>query len=77
MPTDYILTEEVTVYAPLGKSKVLPAGSFVRPIRYEYIPQFIKEDSNFSSFDPEVHVFCYTHFGITLIKKSIIREAHS
>lgn len=53
---------------------VLPAGSFVRPIRQEYLPYHILNDKYFQDYLKPEYVFCYTRYGLLPIPKKIIVE---
>jgi len=55
-------------------SKVLPAGSFARPIVFEYVPRHVIEDPRWKLFSDDLDVFCYTRYGIISIPKSLLRE---
>lgn len=53
-------------------SRILPAGAFVRPIVFEYLPKHITDKASF--FNPETEVYVYCRYGITLIQKNKLRE---
>jgi hypothetical protein len=67
--SNYMLTEDVTV----GEAQ-LPSGSFVRPIKIEYIPKHVIDDPRWSYFDNLVHIFCHTKCGILPIQREFLRE---
>lgn len=53
---------------------VLPAGSFVCPIDWYYVPKHVKESDRYRWFDKETHSVCYTRFGLVPIAKRVLRE---
>lgn len=63
--TEYILSEDMVV--DQSNNKTLPAGSFVKPIDPYWLPQHIKDTSNFKWMNKETQVFCYTALGMVLI----------
>lgn len=71
---DYIITEEHTHRIGPLDERILPKGSFVRPIQYCYLPAHVKNDSQWKDINLDTHVFCYTHFGIIAIERKILRE---
>lgn len=70
---DFVLTEEFSIYNGPQDSKVLKAGSFVRPISKCYLPKHITEDPH-NQYIFDDRVFCYTHYGIILIPKKLLRQ---
>jgi len=72
---DYVLTEEYSQSWSIADSKKLPAGSFVRPISWAYLPREIRMDEKNRGLDHDKVVFCYTKIGIVLIPRNIIRQA--
>lgn len=75
VPT-YITTEDISIKnGQYGHdSKILPKGSFVKPLHYDYVPKHVKENKTWAFFDKKTDVFAYTHFGIIAIPKNYIRE---
>lgn len=72
---NYVLCAPFTYWVNNGRdTRTLPEGCFVRPIKLEYVPDHIRDKDGVLFFDPETHVYCYTHFGIVPIQRSIIRE---
>ncbi len=69
---DYV-TIEATSVSVGADSKRLEAGSFVKPIDIYYVPKHIKEDVKFLGWNLDKYVFCYTHWGITLLERSNLR----
>lgn len=71
---NYILKED-HIYAHgtwNTESKILPGGSFVRPIEWCYVPQHVKD--NWIGFDQKTHVFAYTRRGILpLPRNKVVR----
>lgn len=72
---DYVLNEEVKIMDSLLNEKVLPAGSFVKPIEPYYLPKHIKDQTSFHWFDPRTEAYCYTFYGIVMIPLRSIRRA--
>lgn len=70
---DYVLMEDYNT-GDYSSEKILPAGSFVRPIDYYYLPAHIKESASKSYLEDTSKVFCYTYYGIKLIEWSKIRK---
>jgi hypothetical protein len=70
----YITIEDHEVYLGGGDIKTLPQGSFVKPIKFEYLPKHIKDRDNPSWFDPERYVYVYCHYGIVCVRWQILRK---
>jgi hypothetical protein len=72
---NFVITQ-MFVWCPnrLAKTIELPAGSFVRPIEYQYVPKHVTEAPVWQDFDKNREVFCYTRFGIIALPKNILRE---
>lgn len=71
-----MLTEEVHINITSHDTKILPAGAFIRPLEYEYVPKHIIDSNLWKFFNKETEIFCYTRYGIVAIAKKIIREAN-
>lgn len=71
---DYVTTEDYSFNYDRYDSKVLPAGSFVKPIHLAYVPKHVLEREMWKAFDKKTEVFCYTKLGIMCIPKNLIRE---
>lgn len=54
--------------------KTIPAGSYVRPIKLEYLPNHVLEDHRWRYTNKDTHIFCYTRFGIVPIPKTHLRD---
>ncbi len=69
---EYVLIEDFQ-YTPLGTydTKVLPAGSFVKPISERWLPQHVKDEMRW--YDPQVEVYCYTRVGMVKLPWSKLR----
>lgn len=52
----------------------LPAGLFVKPIEYRYVPKHVLEKYENTGHDDSKCVFCYTSYGIISIPRELIRE---
>lgn len=71
----YGITEEYPISVNAQTRKVLPAGSFVRPINIEYVPKHILKEN--PDLNQKIWVFCYTHYGIVPIPREIVEEKNS
>lgn len=77
LPTpNYCLVSEYRIVqgAAVVDAKILPAGTFVRPIDYYYVPLHVREDKRWAFFDRDKEVFCFTRWGIVPIPRDLIRE---
>jgi hypothetical protein len=75
MPTvktpNYVTTEEITLHSANGQaSKVVEAGSFVKPVEYCYLPSHIKESTEGRRLNEELDVFCYCKCGFIVIPRN-------
>lgn len=71
---NYALKEEYSIVYDIHDVKVLPKGTFVRPVQYEYIPKHVIENPMWRFFNKEREVFCYTRYGFAAIPLSSLRE---
>lgn len=71
---DYVLTEDYILKSDSGNDNTLAAGTFVRPISYNYLPAHIKDSIMGRWFDPDKQVFCWCRQGIFLFPLRIIRR---
>lgn len=55
-------------------TKTLPAGTFVRPLELQYVPQHVLDNPLWRGFNKDKEVFVYTKFGILAVPKHIVRE---
>lgn len=60
---NYVLSDDFHI----SGDKNLPAGSFVRPIRWEYLPKHITHSKLYEGIEPIGVLFCYTRYGIVPI----------
>jgi hypothetical protein len=75
IPTpNYVLTEELSMADGRGGHKVLPSGSFIRPIDKKYLPKHVLEDDKFKGYNIDSYEFCYSSAGIILVHKSQLRQ---
>lgn len=66
---NYVLTEKISIVGATG-SKTLEAGSFVRPVRYEYLPRHVKDKYNpIAGF-----IWVYTHYGLAIVQEDQVRQ---
>ncbi len=66
---NYVLTESRSY-----NSHTLEAGTFVRPIKWEYLPKHITQDDKYKYVNLVDNVFVYCFYGIILIPKYLLRE---
>ena len=72
---DYCTTQAVMVTMFHGEKKELPAGAFVKPIEYKWVPKHILDCDMGRWFNKDIQTFCYTHYGIVVIPNEMIRKA--
>ncbi len=70
---NYRLLEAHTVSNGPHDQRLLPAGSYVRPIELRYVPKHVIDDSRWTWFDGDIEVFCYCSLGIIPIPKKILK----
>lgn len=72
--SNWILQTSVNIpYGP-HDVKVVPAGSFVSPVKYEYLPKHIKEEKFWQPYHADKDIYCYTKYGFIKVEKSQLRE---
>ena len=71
---DYVLNEDFQIVRSIFSDKVLPAGSFVRPIRRCWLPEHILNSNEYKHFNPYTEVYCYASCGIICIPISKMRK---
>lgn len=69
---NYVLDSDFNIPYGHHDVKTLPAGSFVRPLEFIYVPQHIKDENKW--FNEHNDVYCYTKIGIIAIPKHQVRE---
>lgn len=70
---NYVTDCDVTVSTNrTGATKILPTGSFVRPISREYLPKHVLDKYKDCLSDYYIFVFC--HWGIIPVSKYYVRE---
>jgi hypothetical protein len=78
LPSDTWITTEDHAFGPTMDQKILPSGSFVRPIAFCYLPEEIRNKELdkvvYSRINLDNFVFCYTHYGIIVISRDILRK---
>lgn len=70
---DYKLTEPFKYWVNTQDCITFPAGSFVRPIEYAYLPKELKEKFKLN-FASGTEAFCHTKIGIICIPKNVLRR---
>lgn len=71
---NYIINKEYSIVNKYLDQKILPVGTFVKPINEYYLPNHIKESTEYRWFDKTTEVFVYCRYGIVAIPKNIIVE---
>ena len=62
-------------FCTIQQVKELPAGSFVKPVHFDYVPKETKEKLGIDRyFDPSSQTVCYTALGFMVISKDNLRE---
>ena len=72
---DYILTQDYHHYISPHDTRILKAGSFVRPIQFCYLPAHITEnrDNQWIKYSND-KMFCFTYYGMIAIPKDLLRQ---
>ncbi len=68
----YVTKNDTTIYEGATGNKILPAGSFVRPIEWCWVPKHILDDSRFKYGNIDLEVMCYTRYGFVKIRRDNI-----
>lgn len=68
---EYVLMREVTIRTGRYGGKVLPVGSFVRPIEIKWVPKDVIEEQRIYNFDKESYY--YTYYGIVIVPNEDVR----
>lgn len=71
---NYRLNSSVRITYSTHDTKIIEAGTFVRPIQLEYVPKHVTENPLWKGFDKEKDVFCYCSIGIISIPKKYVQE---
>ena len=71
---DYVLSQNHSVMADIWNETILEAGTFVKPISEQYVPQHVKDKTINVWFDAEEFTYAYTPIGIVMIPIKIIRR---
>lgn len=71
---NYTIIEEHRILTPDWKEKIIPAGTFVKPIHIYYLPDHIKKTNDYKYFVSATEQFVYCSYGIIVVPKHIIRE---
>lgn len=75
LPTpNYVTTVDITCVHGVTGSKILPAGTFVRPVHIYYIPKHVKDDERWDYYVDGQFEFYYTPLGFMLIDIEKIRK---
>lgn len=71
---EYQTTEEHKFSKNVFDQKILPAGTFVKPISLRWLPSHIVDSSDYRWFREGTDQFVYCNLGIIVIPKKIIKE---
>lgn len=72
---NYILMTEVRIEYGPQDTKIVPAGSFVRPVLFEYLPSHVKEAKQWLPFNKAKEIYVYCRWGFIKVQLEKIREA--
>lgn len=70
---DYKLTEDFKYWVNTQDCITMPAGTFVRPVEFCYLPKDIQDKNQFIKTDGK-QVFCHTKIGLIPIPKQLLRR---
>ncbi len=71
---NFVLNKSVTLYYGPQDERVLPSGTFVRPVQTCYLPKHVLEHPMWKWFNPDHEVFVYTRYGILAVRKDNVVE---
>jgi len=75
---EYVLTEPMPIFGSSSShhtTQDLPAGACVKPLNPDYLPRHITETVEYKHiYDPAIHQYVYSRFGIHLVLRKIIRR---
>ncbi len=71
---NYCLKSAHTYSVGSMDTRVIEAGTFVRPVEEPYVPKHVMEDKRWSHYDKSRHVFIYYRYGFVLVPKDLVRE---
>ncbi len=69
---EYVLDKDVNFRGSHGDVITVPAGAFLKPIEYCWVPKHILDEYVGKNIDK--HTFCYCRYGIRLIHNDLIRK---
>lgn len=70
---DIVTKQEFSLHISVWDVKIIPAGTFVKPIELRYLPKHVVDDPRWNEYDVEISVFCYTSYGIIPLPRSLLR----
>jgi hypothetical protein len=70
---EYVIDRNYTVTIGPHYGKVLPAGSFIKPIDKYYLPDYIKKSIEYLWLEFD-YTYCYTYYGMILVSNNLIRS---
>lgn len=68
---NYVMDKQFVHSLGKGDEITIPAGSFIQPLEFRYVPSHIKEE--YSWVDKNHEQFCFTKWGIIPIPKRLLR----
>lgn len=71
---DYVLDSDCEMVDEFWNKKTIPAGTFVKPIDFYYVPKHVREMPLNRYYDKDKETFCYCSYGIVLLPKNKIRR---
>ncbi len=71
---DYVLCEDIDLLDDNWDKKVVPAGTFVKPVHENYVPAHVKDRKINMWFNSELDEYCYSSFGFLIVPKKLIRR---
>ena len=71
---NYITNTDVRITINITESVTVPAGTWVKPVEYYYVPKHIKDIPWWKHLNTEERVFTYSHYGFLPIPRKHISE---
>jgi hypothetical protein len=70
---DYKLTADFKYWVNTQDCITMPAGTFVRPVEFRYLPKELQDRSSLIKI-ADKEVFCHTKIGLIPIPKELLRK---
>jgi hypothetical protein len=75
LPTpNYVTIEDIKITQGIWNEKIIPSGTFVRPIYIGYVPKHVLDAPDNKWFVENKEVFAYTPMGIHILPLAKIRK---